>query len=80
MNKDIVLIEILEQLLEQDEDITARTVARLHPYFNHASSITRLEMQIGKLLFQNIKISRLYFVSNFRILRRNLKSIWLNNL
>ncbi|NKG33555.1 hypothetical protein [Acinetobacter junii] len=41
MNKDIVLIEILEQLLEQDEDITARTVAKLHPYFNHASSITR---------------------------------------
>ncbi|SEK08850.1 hypothetical protein [Paraburkholderia diazotrophica] len=33
--------EILETLLANDEDITARAVARLHPSINAASSITR---------------------------------------
>lgn len=41
MSKEQILVEILEQLLENDEDITSRSVAKLHPYFNHASSITR---------------------------------------
>lgn len=35
--------EILETLLANDEDITARAVARLHPSINAASSITRSE-------------------------------------
>ena len=35
--------EILEALLADDEDITARAVARLHPSINAASSITRSE-------------------------------------
>jgi len=33
--------EILEILLERDDDITARAVARLHPIIKAASSITR---------------------------------------
>ena len=37
------LREILETLLADDEDITARAVARLHPSINAASSITRSE-------------------------------------
>ncbi|CAG2161276.1 hypothetical protein [Cupriavidus numazuensis] len=35
--------EILEVLLTDDEDITARAVARLHPSISAASSITRSE-------------------------------------
>ncbi|RAR55359.1 hypothetical protein C7401_122143 [Paraburkholderia unamae] len=35
--------EILETLLADDEDITARAVARLHPTIKAASSITRSE-------------------------------------
>jgi hypothetical protein len=35
--------EILETLLADGEDITARAVARLHPSINAASSITRSE-------------------------------------
>lgn len=35
--------EILETLLADDEDITARAVARLHPTISAASSITRSE-------------------------------------
>ncbi|BFG80198.1 hypothetical protein PTKU46_82320 [Paraburkholderia terrae] len=35
--------EILETLLADDEDITARAVARLHPSIKAASSITRSE-------------------------------------
>jgi hypothetical protein len=35
--------EILETLLADDEDITARAVARRHPSINAASSITRSE-------------------------------------
>ena len=38
---DTALIEILEGLLERNEDITARAVARLHPAIGHASTITR---------------------------------------
>ena len=41
--------EILETLLANDEDITARAVARLHPSINAASSITRSESR-SKLL------------------------------
>jgi hypothetical protein len=41
--------EILETLLADDEDITARAVARLHPSINAASSITRSESR-SKLL------------------------------
>ena len=41
--------EILETLLAEDEDITARAVARLHPSINAASSITRSESR-SKLL------------------------------
>jgi hypothetical protein len=35
--------DILEMLLEQDDNITARAVARLHPTIRSASSITRSE-------------------------------------
>jgi hypothetical protein len=35
--------DILEMLLERDDDITARAVARLHPTIGAASSITRSE-------------------------------------
>jgi hypothetical protein len=35
--------DILEALLEQDDNITARAVARLHPTIRSASSITRSE-------------------------------------
>lgn len=39
--EDNEMIRILEGLLERDEDITARAVARLHPQIRHASSVTR---------------------------------------
>ncbi len=38
---DATLVRILEELLERDENITARAVARLHPEIGHASTITR---------------------------------------
>lgn len=38
---DELLIQILDGLLQRDEDITARAVARLHPNIGHASTITR---------------------------------------
>ena len=41
--------EILETLLANDEDITARAVARLHPSINAASSITRSESRSKQL-------------------------------
>lgn len=41
--------EILEVLLTNDEDITARAVARLHPSIRAASSITRSESRRGLL-------------------------------
>lgn len=40
---DEQFIQILEELLETDEDITARAVARRHPTIRHASTITRNE-------------------------------------
>ena len=36
-----VLVHILEQMLEADETISARAVARKHPKLKHASSFTR---------------------------------------
>lgn len=38
---DVEMRQILEDLLNRDENITARAVARLHPRINAASSITR---------------------------------------
>lgn len=43
LHGDEQMREILETLLADDEDITARAVARLHPAINAASSITRSE-------------------------------------
>lgn len=40
---DVQMREILETLLANDEDVTARAVARLHPSIKAASSITRSE-------------------------------------
>lgn len=40
---DLAMREILEQLLANDIEITARAVARLHPKIKAASSITRNE-------------------------------------
>ncbi len=39
--QDTAMIGVLERLLEQNENITARAVARLHTGISHASSITR---------------------------------------
>jgi hypothetical protein len=41
INTNIDMVTILDDLINQDITITARAVARLHPTFNHASSITR---------------------------------------
>ena len=41
--------DILEMLLEQDDNITARAVARLHPTIRSASSITRNETRSALL-------------------------------
>ena len=43
------MCEILEMLLERDDDITARAVARLHPTIRAASSITRSETRSALL-------------------------------
>jgi hypothetical protein len=40
-NRQLTLV--LEKLLEEDTDITARAVARLHPSLSNASAITRNE-------------------------------------
>lgn len=46
--------DILEMLLEQDDNITARAVARLHPTIRSASSITRSETRSDLLAeYQN---------------------------
>ena len=50
-SKDPEMTKVLDELLERDEDITARAVARLHPTINAASSITRSEIR-SKLLEQ----------------------------
>jgi hypothetical protein len=39
--KDPELLRVLEEMLELDEDITARAAARRHAVISHASSITR---------------------------------------
>jgi hypothetical protein len=38
---DPEMVRILEEMLEADETITARAVARKHPAIKHASSVTR---------------------------------------
>jgi hypothetical protein len=43
VNVDESTLRVLESLLEQDVNITARAVARLHPSLKAASSITRSE-------------------------------------
>jgi hypothetical protein len=40
-HEDEEMINILEKLLNENEDITARAVARLHSKIKHASSFTR---------------------------------------
>jgi hypothetical protein len=40
-NDSAGLVRILEEMIEADETITARAVARKHPVLKHASSITR---------------------------------------
>ncbi|BDC46069.1 hypothetical protein [Paraburkholderia terrae] len=50
-SSDNEMREILETLLADDEDITARAVARLHPSIKAASSITRSESR-SRLLAQ----------------------------
>lgn len=46
---DTELIQILEILLEQDENISARAVARLHTRIGHASTITRSPKRMALL-------------------------------
>lgn len=46
---DKLFIQILDDLLQQDADITARAVARLHPHIGHASTITRNSARSGLL-------------------------------
>lgn len=52
---DSAFIEVLQQLLEQDLDITARAVARLHPTISSASTITRSEQRATVLEEYRIK-------------------------
>jgi 16S rRNA G527 N7-methylase RsmG len=49
LHRDMEMVQVLDGLLERDEDITARAVARLHPSISAASSITRSESR-SKLL------------------------------
>ena len=51
MQYDPQMREILEAMLVNDQDITARAVARLHPTIQAASSITRSEAR-SQLLVQ----------------------------
>lgn len=44
---DPELLQILQEMLESDETITARAVARKHPRIGHASSITRSSVRSG---------------------------------
>jgi hypothetical protein len=50
-SSDDQMREILETLLAEDENITARAIARLHPSIKAASSITRSESR-SRLLAQ----------------------------
>jgi hypothetical protein len=43
------MVQVLERLLAEDVDITARAVARLHPSLKAASSITRSPMRMDLL-------------------------------
>ena len=43
------MVQVLEQLLAEDVDITARAVARLHPSLKAASSITRSPRRMALL-------------------------------
>jgi len=56
---DADMVEILKAMLENDETITARAVARKHPKLNHASSITRSETR-SRLLLQYQEEQRRY--------------------
>jgi hypothetical protein len=47
--EDDAMVKVLEQLLAEDVDITARAVARLHPALKAASSITRSPMRMDLL-------------------------------
>jgi len=47
--EDDAMVQVLEQLLSEDVDITARAVARLHPSLKAASSITRSPMRMELL-------------------------------
>jgi hypothetical protein len=62
--------EILETLLADDEDITARAVARLHPSLNAASSITRSESR-SKLLAEYQQRQAEYRSWRGRVARRS---------
>jgi 16S rRNA G527 N7-methylase RsmG len=46
---DSTMVTILERLLAEDADITARAVARLHPVLSAASSITRNSARMALL-------------------------------
>lgn len=46
---DPEMVRILEEMLEADETITARAVARRHPSVKHASSVTRHPSRSGLL-------------------------------
>ena len=48
--EDDAMVQVLEQLLAEDVDITARAVARLHPSLKAASSITRSPKRMDWLL------------------------------
>ena len=48
---DMEMVKVLEGLLERNEEITARAVARLHPRISAASSVTR-SVPRAKLLAQ----------------------------
>jgi len=48
--QDHELLQVLKDLLESDQDITAREVARRHPTLHAASSITRSAYRRGMLL------------------------------
>lgn len=46
---EALLKQILEDMLQRNENITARAVARLHPHISHASTITRSESRSNLL-------------------------------
>lgn len=70
------LIRILEQLLEADEDITARAVARLHSTIKHASSFTRSTSRSALLSTYQAKQQdiRKYIVRNRKRSREKVAS------